>query len=293
MVDSAPIKISGRSFGCEQIFAIRKVIAESPDCLRTEISRRVCDVLNWRDARGELKAMSCRVALLHLHREGHIKLPAPRNGNGNGKPLSRQRSHLPTPVPVSCPVNEIDGLTLQLVRTKAESALWNTLIEQHHYLGYQPLPGAQLRYLIRWRNGLLGAIGWGAAAWKVAPRDQWLGWSAQAREAGLPWVLNNARFLILPWVQCRNLASKVLSLSERCVADDFEARYAIRPVLLETFVEKERFRGTCYRAANWQHLGHTQGRGKCDRKRTARLPIKDLYVRPLTRDFRQTLGAVA
>ena len=293
MIEIKPIVVSGRSFDCEQVFAIRKIIAESPDCLRTEISRRVCEVLNWRDARGELKAMSCRVALLRLHREGYIELPAPRNGNGNGKPLSRQRSHLPPPVPVSCPVNEIDGLSLHLVRTKAESALWNSLIEQHHYLGYQPLPGAQLRYLIRWQNGLLGAIGWGAAAWKVAPRDQWLGWSTEARKAGLPWVLNNARFLILPWVQCRNLASKVLSLSERCVADDFEDRYAIRPVLLETFVEKQRFRGTCYRAANWQHLGHTQGRGKCDRTRTARLPIKDLYVRPLTRDFRQALGVVA
>ena len=193
---------------------------------------------------------------------------------------------------MSIPVNELDGLALQLVHTKADSALWNTLIDKHHYLGYQPLPGAQLRYLIRWQGGLLGAIGWGAAAWKVAPRDQWLGWSAEAREAGLSRVLNNARFLILPWIRCRNLASKVLSLSERRVADDFEARYAFRPVLLETFVEKERFRGTCYRAANWQHLGHTQGRGKCDRYRQANLPIKDLYVRPLVRDFRHHLGAM-
>lgn len=292
MVDSEPMKLGGRSWGCEQIDVIRTVIAESPNCLRAEISRRVCEALNWRDARGELKAMSCRVALLRLHRGGHIELPAPRNGNGNGKPLSRQRSPLPAPVPVSCPVNDLDGLSLHPVRTKADSALWNTLIDQHHYLGYQPLPGAQLRYLIRWQDGLLGAIGWGAAAWKVAPRDQWLGWSVQARAARLPWVLNNARFLILPWVQCHNLASKVLSLSERCVVDDFEARYAIRPVLLETFVEKQRFRGTCYRAANWQHLGHTQGRGKCDRERTASLPIKDIYVRALTRDFRQTLEAL-
>ena len=293
MIASLPIKVSGRFFGNEQLNIIRDVISTSPTSLRTEIARRVCTALDWRDARGDLKAMSCRVALLRLHREGLIELPAPRNGNGNGKPLSKQRTELPAPVPMSNSVNELEALALQLVHTKADSALWNTLIDKHHYLGYQPLPGAQLRYLIRWQGGLLGAIGWGAAAWKVAPRDQWLGWSAEAREVGLSRVLNNARFLILPWIQCRNLASKVLSLSERRVADDFEARYAFRPVLLETFVEKERFRGTCYRAANWQHLGHTQGRGKCDRKRTARLPIKDLYVRPLCRDFRQILGAVA
>jgi hypothetical protein len=292
MLEFTPINISGRSFDCEQIVAIRKIIAESPECLRTEISRRVCEHFDWRDTQGKLKAMSCRVALLRLHRDGHIQLPAPRNGNGNGKPLSVQCVDLPDARPISCPVNELEGLGLHTVHTKAESALWNTLIDQHHYLGYQPLPGAQLRYLIRWQGGLLGAIGWGAAAWKVAPRDRWLGWSTEQRKAALPLVLNNARFLILPWVQCRNLASKVLSLSERCVADDFEQRYGIRPVLLETFVEKQRFRGTCYRAANWQHLGHTQGRGKCDRDRTARLPIKDLYVRPLSQDFRQILGAV-
>lgn len=293
MVSTKPIKVSGRSFCNEQLDIIRDVICASPASLRTEIARRVCTVLNWRDVQGELKQMSCRVALLRLHREGLIELPPPRNGNGNGKPLSKQRAVLRAPVPISCPVNELEGLELQLVHTKADSALWNALIDKHHYLGYQPLPGAQLRYLIRWQGGLLGAIGWGAAAWKVAPRDRWLGWSTQAREAGLSRVLNNARFLILPWIQCRNLASKVLSLSERCVADDFQARYALRPVLLETFVEKERFRGTCYRAANWQHLGHTQGRGKCDRDRQAKLPIKDLYVRPLTHDFRVSLGAMS
>lgn len=145
MVEITPIKVSGRSFGREQIVAIRKIIDQSPNYLRTEIARRVCTASCWYDARGEPKAMSCRVALLRLHREGHIELPAPRNGKGNGKTLLRQRSHLPSPVPVSCPVNEIDGIELQLAYTKAESALCNTLIDQHHYLGYQPLPGAQLR----------------------------------------------------------------------------------------------------------------------------------------------------
>lgn len=284
------IKVSGRVFDIEQLQIIRQVIDASPESCRAEIAREVCNVLDWRDMQGQLKAMSCRVALLRLHKEGLIKLPKPRNGNGNKQKLIHS-IELPAPVPVTCKVNELDGLRLQRVESKADSALWNALIDQYHYLGYRALPGAQLRYLIQWNGGLLGAIGWAAAAWKVAPRDEWIGWDAKVREAGLQRILNNARFLILPWIQCHNLASKVLSMSERCVPQDFQARYAIQPVLLETFVEKARFRGTCYRAANWQHLGHTQGRGKCDRNHQAALPIKDLYVRPLTDDFRRHLEA--
>ena len=288
-----PIKVSGREFGRKEIEIIREVIGTVAPPLRAEIARRVCEALNWRNVRGELKAMSARVALLRLHREGIIELPAPRNGNGNGKPLSKQRPSLPRPQPIECTVNDLNGLAVSRVLSAEDSALWNGLIDRYHYLGYQPLPGAQLRYLIRWQGGVLGAIGWGAAAWKVAARDQWIGWTATGREAELGKVLNNARFLILPWVRCRNLASKVLSISERCVVEDFEARYGVRPVLLETFVERARFQGTCYRAANWRRLGQTQGRGKCDRHHRATLPIKDLYVRPLRQDFRRHLGVVA
>lgn len=285
-----PIKVSGRVFANEQVEIIRKIISSCAEPTRAEIARQVCRGLDWRNNQGNLKAMSCRVALLRLHREGLIELPAPRNGNGNTQKLVHSIV-LPAPVPVTCPVNELEGLCLKRVDSKADSALWNALIDQYHYLGYRALPGAQLRYLIQWDGGLLGAIGWGAAAWKVVARDEWIGWNAQAREAGLERIVNNARFLVLPWIQCRNLASKVLSMSERRVAQDFEARYAIKPVLLETFVEKARFRGTCYRAANWQHLGQTKGRGKCDRYHQAAIPVKDLYVRPLISDFRQPLEA--
>jgi hypothetical protein len=155
------------------------------------------------------------------------------------------------------------------------------------------LPGAQLRYLIRCDHGVLGAIGFGAAAWKVAVRDRWTGWQAPCREARLGGVLNNARFLILPWVQVKNLASKVLALAAAPIAEDFAARYDERPVLLETFVQIPRFRGTCYRAANWQYLGETAGRGKCDRTHRAALPRKAVYVYPLAADFRAALGVTA
>lgn len=286
-------KACGREFSATEMEIIRNIIENAKPPLRAHIAREVCEALGWRNAKGTLKAMSCRVALLRMHRRGEITLPAPRNGNGNGKPLSRQRVHLPAQKALDCPVNELTQLELVLVDSRKESALWNSLIEAYHYLGYRPLPGAQLRYLIRSEEGLLGAIGWGAAAWKVAARDQWIGWNATLRESQLNKILNNARFLILPWIRSRNLASKVLALSERRVPMDHEARYGIKPVLLETFVEQRRFRGTCYRAANWSYLGQTQGRGKCDRHHRARLPIKDLYVRPLSKGFRAQLGVIA
>jgi hypothetical protein len=234
--------------------------------------------------------MSARVALLKLHRLGLIELPPARNGNGNAQALSRQNPTLPDAVVLEAPVGQLEGLHLARVVNKGLSALWNGLIERYHYLGYQPLAGAQLRYLIRWRGGELGALGWGAAAWKVGPRDRWIGWDAKMREKHLGLVVNNARFLILPWVRSKNLASKVLAMSARRVREDFERVYGLRPVLLETFVESGRFRGTCYRAANWLHLGHTQGRGKCDREHRAPLPVKAIYALALEKDFRTRLG---
>jgi hypothetical protein len=150
---------------------------------------------------------------------------------------------------------------------------------------YAPLPGAQLRYLIHGDHGVLGAIGFGVAA-----RDRWIGWEAACREAHLGRVLNNARFLILPWVQVKNLASTVLALAAARLPGDFAARYGERVVLLETCVEIPRHRGTCYRAANWRYLGETTGRGKCDRTHQAALPRKAVYVYPLAADFRAALG---
>jgi hypothetical protein len=168
--------------------------------------------------------------------------------------------------------------------------LWNGLIDRYHYPGYQPLPGAQLRYLIGWDGGVVGAMGFGAAAWKVGVRDRWIGWDAASREKHLGRVLNRARFLILPRVRVANPASKVLGLAARQVPGEFGQRYGVRPVWLATFVEAGRFAGTCYRAANWRYPGQTTGRGKLDREA---LPIKDVYVYPLQSGFRRALGGAA
>jgi hypothetical protein len=290
MGEAIPSKLCGRPFDGSDLETIRREIVAANPPLRSEIARQVCRALQWTDARGRPKLMSARVGLLRLHRAGLIELPAPSRGNGNGRGLVRGPDIWPEPTPVAGTVGQLSGLRLEAVQDKRASRLWNGLIEQYHYLGYRPLAGAQLRYLIHCDHGVLGAIGFGAAAWKVAARDRWIGWEAPCRESHLGRVLNNARFLILPWIQVKNLASKVLALAAARIPGDFATRYGERVVLLETFVESRRFRGTCYRAANWQYLGETTGRGKCDRTHQVALPRKAVYVYPLAADFRAALG---
>ncbi|EIC23079.1 DUF4338 domain-containing protein [Thiorhodovibrio frisius] len=293
MDQAIPSRLCGRPFNETDLARLRQEIALAQPPLRAEIARRVCRALEWTDIQGRPKLMSARVGLLRLHRAGLIVLPPPTCGNGNGRRFVPRPESRPEPIPVSVPLRALSGLRLARVDDRRASQLWNGLIERYHYLGYSPLPGAQLRYLIQWDGGLLGAIGFGAAAWKVAARDRWIGWTPAQRQAHLGRVLNNARFLILPWVQVKHLASKVLSLAARQVSVDFPARYGERLVLLETFVETPRFAGTCYRAANWHDLGETTGRGKCDRTHRAALPRKAIYVYPLAADFRAALGVVA
>ncbi|EQD76428.1 hypothetical protein B1B_01693, partial [mine drainage metagenome] len=191
--------------------------------------------------------------------------------------------------PPIAPSVDLAGLRLELVLSRADSLLWNTYIQNHHYLGHQPLPGAQLRYFARSAGHIVALLGFGASAWKTKPRDAVIGWTPEQRERNLHLVVNNTRFLILPWLQCKNLASRVLGLAIRQLADDWHARYAYRPVLVETFVEKPRFTGHCYKAANWQYLGDTQGRGKLDTFHHHSKPIKSVWIYPLTRDFRRQL----
>lgn len=235
--------------------------------------------------------MSCKVALLRMQRDGLVVLPAPLHPHWRSR-----RVHAPVGMiglPVRGSRGDLADLALEPVVSRAASQTWNAIMREHHYLGYQPLPGAQLRYLITGGGVLLGGLGFGAAAWKAAPRDQFIGWTAAERQAGLHLIVNNARFLLLPWVTVKNLASSVLALAARRLPADWEQRYRIRPVLLETFVERHRFAGTCYRAANWVCVGQTQGRGKLDRYNRSVLPIKDIYVYPLDRRFRRLLRAPA
>lgn len=235
--------------------------------------------------------MSCRVALLRMQADGLLTLPAPTRRNGNGLPYRRRTPAAEPGVPVCAPAGEFLDLSLELVSTKADSHLWNEYIDRYHYLGYQPLPGAQLRYFARAQGHILSLLGFGAAAWTTAPRDRFIGWSSAQRKARLHLVINNARFLILPWVTSRHLASRLLSLAARRIRVDWYSRYGYLPVLLETFIERDRFRGTCYKAANWSCLGETRGRGKLDTAHAHPVPVKSVWIYPLVRDFRSHLVA--
>lgn len=286
------MRYCGRAFTCAELEGIRQMIEDHPTATRARLSRLVCEQIGWQRDDGRLKDMSCRVAMLRMQDDGLLRLPPPRNGNNNGKPYLRRTVEAePGPLFEAASPRRLSNLHLQLVTDRHESHLHNEFLERYHTLGYQPLPGAQLRYFARAEGRIVALLGFGAAAWKTRPRDLFIGWTAEQREARLHLVTNNARFLILPWVRCKNLASCILAMAARRIASDWQARYGYSPVLLETFVEKPRFVGTCYSAANWSLLGETQGRGKLDVYHRASVPKKAVWVYPLRRDFRKTLCA--
>jgi hypothetical protein len=282
------MRYCGRDFSDQELALIRAFAAE-PGTTRRAISLKVCEALGWRKIDGGLKEMSCRVALLRMQADGLVQMPAPLHRDSNAA-RAIPRTHTAKPQePLVIAADQLRSLRLVPVSTKRDSLLWNELIDRYHYLGYHPLPGAQMRYLAVSEKGLLALLGFGAAAWKTAPRDHFIGWTPQQRESHLHLVVNNARFLILPWVRSKNLASKLLGLAARQLPRHWHARYGYPPALLETFVEKNRFNGTCYRAANWQYLGDTEGRGKLDSAHEYALPIKTVWVLPLTPRFRHLL----
>lgn len=284
------MKYCGRQFTEAELAGIRQFLVENPKTNRLALSRLVCERLGWRKPDGGLKDMSCRVALLRMQEHGLLVLPPPLRKNGNGKRLLVCRTPQAEPeAPVCAPVGELRELRLELVADRRDSLLWNEYIDRYHYLGYQPLAGAQLRYFARAEGRVLALLSFGAAAWNIAPRDEFIGWSRAQRESRLHLIVNNARFLILPWISSRNLASKLLGLAARRLPADWLSRYAYSPVLLETFVEQQRFCGTCYKAANWLRLGQTQGRGKLERNNLHPLPIKSVWVFPLSPRFRAIL----
>ena len=277
----------GRDFAAEEIALIRALIAADPTRRRAALSRLTCQALAWYKPDGGLKDMSARVVMRRMHNDGLITLPPPRN------PRPATRVHLsalsdPQP-PREQPAAALRPLVWSRVREKASSRLYHELIERYHYLGHTPLPGAQRRYLVYSAEQPIAALGFGAAAWMCAPRDHFIGWTHDQRQRQLHRVVNHARFLILPWVRAKNLASMLLAQAARRLPTDWLAVYGYRPLLLETFVETPRFRGTCYQAANWTYLGQTKGRGKLGPAGQQSLPIKDIWTYPLHPRFREIL----
>lgn len=260
---------------------------------RSELARTICEALGWVRRNGRLKTRECYEYLGALEERGLLELPAKRP----------QRPRGPTSIrftEASAPQKQREGglaevlpVTLGLVANGSERALWRELIERHHYLGHKVPYGAHLRYLV-WMGArqreLCGCLQFSSAARRLAVRDRWIGWDDATRQRNLARVVCNSRFLIVPWLRIGGLASHVLSLAARVVVEDWQEAYALRPVLLETFVARERFEGTCYRAANWIELGATAGRGRMDRHTRASEPVKTCLVYPLVGDFRRRLG---
>jgi hypothetical protein len=283
------MRYCGRDFNEEELTWLRGLIAEQPELSRRELSLRFCQETQWLKPDGGLKEMSCRVAMLRMAADGLLTLPVPRQKHI--KPYKKPRSLLALEQsPITGRAGEFK-LVLEVV-TRQTGAVWNEFIDRYHYLGFKTLPGAQLRYFVKADGRILALLGFGAAAWKTAPRDAYIGWDRPTRRKNLHLIVNNARFLILPWVRSKNLASRVLALAARKIADDWQERYHYRPVLLETFVEKERFQGTCYQAANWQSVGDTRGKGKLGQKE-GEVPLKSVWLYPLCKDFRRQLLQVA
>ena len=283
----------GRDFSEDELDLIRNLTTQrNPPLKRTSLSRVLCERIDWRKPNGGLKDMSARVALLRMERDGLIVLPpSQRRSTRVLRPVPSSPETEPPLFPVPDRLDQVRPLRIEPIRSTKEGKLWNAFIGRYHYLGFTPMPGAQIRYFVRSAEGEpLAVLGFGAAAWKTAPRDKFIGWDAECRQRNLPFVVNNARFLILPWVKIKHLASHVLAQVERCLLDDWDRRYALRPALLETFCESPRFAGTCYRAANWIRVGKTQGRGKLDVKNEYALPVKDIWLRPLRRDWKKVLN---
>ena len=279
----------GRDFSAVELTAIRSLIRDNPTTCRTQLSRIVCDMLNWRQPNGNLKQMACRVAMLRMQDDGLIQLPPTSRRNGNGKPY-RRRTQQAEPQP-QLRLNSalIADLNLELVSKGPLSHLWNEYIDRYHYLRYSPLPGAQLRYFAKTNNQIVALLGFGSAAWKTAPRDLFIGWTSAQRERHLHLVINNARFMILPWVTSPNLASKILAMVQHQLPQDWQKQYGFTPVLIETFVEKQRFHGTCYKGANWICVGETKGRGRDDKFNKVPLPKKTIWIYPIIKGFRRHL----
>lgn len=281
---------SGRRFSTADLDTIRQLIRDHPKATRSKLSHLVCQSLEWRKPDGGLKSMRCRVVMLRMHEQDLIRLPEARSmvWRKSGESSLRFLDPDTQPQPeITAPVHDLLPLRIDHIEAadKVASRRCNTFIFRYHYLGYQRTPGANLRYRVTTADGReLAYLSWGSAAWKTAPRDRWIGWTETQRRERLHLIVNNTRFLILPWVRSPNLASHLLGFFCKRLPEDWQIRYGYRPVLAETFVDTTRYTGHCYRASNWTNLGQTTGRSKWDRYSNISVPKKDLWVYPLVKN---------
>jgi hypothetical protein len=287
----APLRYRGRNVSDEDIVYIRELIATHPHASRRTLSTKLCEAWQWRQANGSLRDMVCRGLLLMLHRAGRVTLPPVDYVRHN--PLAHRARPAPALIdetPIQSGLRHLGPLEFQPVRRTGEEPLFNSLMEQHHYLGYEQPVGEHLKYLVWGKSRPIACLAWSSAPRHLASRDHYIGWSAEARRRNIRFLAYNTRFLILPWVRVEHLASHILGRMAARISEDWKQMYGHPIYFLETFVDPERFRGTCYRAANWLLLGRTTGRGKQSNSYVPNRSIKEVLGYPVTPKFRDLLG---
>lgn len=286
-----PLCYRGRTLSAEDVASIRQIIAQNPRASRRKLSVLVCQAWDWRQANGAWRDMVCRSLMLVLHRAGHIELPPQRQLSAN--PLAQRAKpatdFLVDQSPLRGPLRVLQPLVIRQVRRTGEESLFNGLIERYHYLGYRQPVGEQLKYLICTQDRPIACLAWSSGPWHMGPRDRFIGWSPAVRRRHLHLLAYNTRFLILPWVQVPHLASHLLGRMARQISADWQTVYGHPLHYLETFVDRDRYKGTSYRAANWLCLGQTTGRGIKDKQHRVTLSRKDVLGYALRKDFRAKL----
>lgn len=281
----------GRDISSEEVEAARETVKMCSGLSRSELAETICEHWGWVTASGAGKVTACLNVLEELEQQGVLQLPAKKK-----KPCTERvrgakhtRRTAPPDERFVGKLSDVSPVDLQIVSGRQETKLWNEYLDRYHYLGYSKPFGCTLRYLIFSEKGLLGCILIAGASRALKVRDEWIGWSRQRRQQNLPWVINNTRFLIFPWVEIRHLASHVLGQLARRVQQDWQARWGYEPLLLETFVDPEHYSGTCYRAAGWVELGRTTGMGLAREGKNYTSTPKLIYVKALSKDFRERL----
>lgn len=283
--------IQGRKIAPEDIELIKKLIDINPSWGRTRLSKELCILWDIRSANGGLKDMSCRNLLLKLQKQKLVTLPAPKKKANNDKRNSSIRLVLHNTLPVRASLKEIAPVQIKLVDDRSELDLFKCFLSAYHYLGFSGTVGENLKYMVYDKeDSSLACLLFGSAAWASGPRDSFIGWDREKRGKNLSLVTNNTRFLILPWVSVKYLASHILSKVCQRIKNDWVCKYGHPLYLLETFVERDRFAGTCYKASNWTRVGMTKGRSRNDRYNTMKVPVKDIYLYPLVKRFRKVLA---
>jgi hypothetical protein len=284
------LRYRGHDVSAEQVAFIGKLIESHPASSRRDLSRRLCKAWGWFQENGSPRDVVCRGLLLALYRAGHIQLPPPRwSGFGRGRRRAPEPIAVPSE-PLVAGLDALGALDICQVRRTPEEPLVESLIAQHHYLGYARPVGEHLKYLVTAQGRLLACFVWCSPARRLGPRDRYIGWDAPTRQANIRFIAYQSRLLILPWVRVPHLASHLLGRMSRQLSADWERIYAHPVYLTETFVDSCRYRGTCYRASNWTHLGLTTGRGTNAPTHQPTQSRKDLFVYPLVKDFRARLG---